>query len=271
MITKKSPLAVCCLLLVSTASIWFGVTACNGTEDAPGKSPYADWKHIQRENVKLYYVPGHPHEKDLPQLTEGYVASLRRICRSLDMPVPAETLLVYHYTGPGHGYEVTGARWPFVDDTAIHYWQPAYLGATLTEYALSRFSPQKTRHAIMWQGMQTVFDFSGINHNQRVLALLEADRLPSLDSLASMEHIDPQQHSRENAAAGSFVGFLYSTYGMPVVKQLYQSVLPFDEAVVQVTGQTLGQLQDEWHKALRRWKDVQRTEDSARPNTETKP
>ncbi|MBD3332955.1 hypothetical protein GF356_08890 [candidate division GN15 bacterium] len=267
MITKYSPLRPGLLLTAMIAGFAVCLVACSG-QDGGAESPYAGWKHIQRQNVKLYYPSGHPHERDLPQLAQGYASALRKICREMDMPVPAETLVVYHYTGPGHGYEVTGARWPFVKDTIIHYWQPGYLGATLTEYLLTRFAPDETRHAIMNRGLQTFFDFSGINHNERVLTLLEAGHLPSLDSLASMEHIDPQEHSRQTAAAGSFIGFLHGSYGMPVIKQLYQSVLPFDEAVVQVTGRTLDQLEQEWHQALYRWKEWKQQQDSLAQDSE---
>jgi hypothetical protein len=262
MITKNSPWVALRLIVLPALALTIGLVACGGEQDPSTDSPYDDWEHIQRGNVKLYYAPGHPHEKDLPQLTEGYASALRKICRELDIAVPAETLLVYHYTGPGHGVDLTGARWPFVSDTVIHYWQPGYLGATLTEYVLTRLSPTKTRHAVLWRGLQTFFDFSGINHNETVWTLLESDRLPSLDSLVSMKHIDPQYDSRETAAAGSFVGFLHGSYGMPVIKQLYQSVLPFEEAVVQVTGRTQEQLQAEWHQALRRWHQWQRQQDS---------
>lgn len=240
-----------CVLIVLSAALTVAFSGCSKIEKIEKPSPYADWKLAQYENIKVFYPEGHLHEAQMPSVAEGYTKAIQRDCAFLGINVPTETLVVYYYTGFGQGKEMTGSTYPFVRDTVIYYWQPSWLGPSLMEYLLPKFSPQKSRFPFLPEGLKALFDYSGQDWHKRTLDKIDSAVFIGLDSLASDQSVCADTERVLSAPAASFDNFVVAQYGINIFRELYLEQVPFDQAVEQIFKVDVDSLQALWIAFIR--------------------
>ena len=209
-------------------------------------SKFDGWLCYRHQNVRIFYAPGHPQEAGFPDIAAGYAKALAAVCRTLDMPVPTDTIDVIFYTGWGQGQEMTGKEYPFVEDDVIHFWVPSYLGVTFMHWLLPRWVPDQPRHQFLRHGLITHFDHSGHDYHLTTLKFVKAGVFIPLAELAVDTSIDSNTERRQSSEAASFVSFVLGHYGPDVLKGLYQSQVPFDTLTSQALGVTVDSLEQLW-------------------------
>ncbi len=237
--------------------------ADSGISEADAR--YSDWLLYSHDNVVLHYPENHPFADRIPDLAAGYPAAIEADALLLQMTPPRETLHVFVYTGPGHAHELTGQRYPFVEDNSIHYWQPHYLGETVMEYVLSRWTDVSPRFKFLREGLITLMDHSQTSHHEKVKELIENGTRIPLDSLAADTVMDHNRWALRSQQAASFVDFLIYMYGLPVLKALWVSPTTWDEAVQKLLQMSSTQLDDEWVEF------VEQVSEGKRPEPKTMP
>lgn len=216
------------------------------TDNIVAENPYSGWIQHSCNNVRILYQSGHPHETQIGEICLRYVMALDVVAGRLKMGPYTDTLLVVYYTGWGQGRELTGQEYPFGTDTAIHFWLPSFLGPTLMQHLLPRWSTKEPRHQFMKHGLISLNDFSGQDYHRSTLEFLEEDRFIPLAELAVDTITNSNSERYQSAEAASFCAFVLGEWGVSGLKRMYESQLPFDLAVESNLGYTLDSLETLW-------------------------
>lgn len=206
---------------------------------------YDDWQTFQSGNIKIYYPTGHPQLNNFSSFSQGYSFALNRITTELELPSFTDTLHIYWYTGFGQGRAMTGQQYPFAD-SVIHFWLPSFPGPTVMQLLLPTWSTPPPRHKFLYHGLIALYDFSGQDYHWATVDYFNTGKLISLDSLAKDTTIDNNLERYQTAEAASFVAFVLAHYGNPILKSLYQSNLPFGDAVQEILGADIETIQTSW-------------------------
>ena len=214
--------------------------------NAVAENPYSGWNQYAYGNVRILYQPGHPLEAQIGEISRRYDVALDVIAGRLKMEPYVDTLLVVYYTGWGQGREMTGREYPFGTDTAIHFWLPSFLGPTLMQHLLPRWSTKEPRHQLMKHGLIALNDFSGQDYHRSTIKYIEDDRFIPLAALAVDTNINSDAERYQSAEAASFCAFILGQWGVSGLKKMYESQLPFALAVESNLGFTLDSLETLW-------------------------
>mgnify|MGYP006277862475 CR=1 FL=1 len=265
-----------CLGPVSFGLFLAAFVACSSDEKTESAAPesesqYGDWLVYSQDNVVVHYPEDHPFADRMSSLASGYPAAIEADARLLQMAVPAETLHVYVYTGPGQAFDLTGERYPFVEGNHIHYWQPYYLGETVMEYVLSRWTDIEPRFRFLREGLITLMDHSQTSHHETVKNLIDkGERLP-LDSLAADTIMNHNRWVLRSQQAASFMDFLIYTYGLPALQGLWVATTDWGEAVRGLLKVTPKKLENEWVEFVERVSRGEKPQPKPMPWRETPP
>ncbi len=246
---KKSQL----LILVSIVLMSFLAASCGKKEKQEAvkqpsavKSPYADWQTYSYRNIRIVYPANHPREADLNDMTQSYLASIRRDCSVLNIPIPTDTLVVMYYTGPGQGYEMSKDSVPHASHDTIYFWLPGYYGVTLMQWLIPKWQPSPPAFPFLRHGLISLLDNSGQNyHIVTNTYVLNGNFIP-LDSLAYDTDIDSDIERLQSGEAASFVDFLVYKYGITALDKMWLSPTTFDSTVTGLLGISTDSLQTAW-------------------------
>ena len=207
---------------------------------------FAGWVFYTNKNLRIFHAPGHPLETNFPEIAANYEKSIKRVCELLGMELPTDTLTVIYYTGYGQGRAMTGKEYPYVENDIIHFWLPSYLGPTLVQYLLSRFSAVKPKHVFLEHGMIALFDFSGQNYHASTSGYVKSKDFIPLAKLAEDTAINSNTERLQSAEAASFVAYILANYGASRLKTMFESQTPFPQLVQDIFYQPVDTLQSNW-------------------------
>jgi hypothetical protein len=221
------------------------------TDNIVAENPYSGWNQHSCDNVRILYQSGHPLEAQIGEICRRYVVALDVVAGRLKMEPYVDTLLVVYYTGWGQGREMTGRENSFGTDTAVHFWLPSFLGPSLMQHLLPRWSNKEPRHQFMKHGLISLNDFSGQDYHRSTLEFLDEDRFIPLAALAVDTNTNSDAERYQSAEAASFCAFVLGEWGMFWLKNMYESQLPFDQTVERNLGFTLDSLETLWMLSAR--------------------
>ena len=110
----------------------------------------------------------------------------------------------------------------------------------------SGWSLQEPRHQFLKHGLISLNDFSGQDYHRSTIECIEEDRFIPLAALAIDTSINSDAERYQSAEAASFCAFILGEWGVSGLKQMYESQLPFDQAVDSNLGCTLDSLETLW-------------------------
>jgi len=239
--------------------LMLSIVVASGCSKAPqgplerlqAQAEYRDWKIYSHDRVNILYPEGHPQEQYFESICEGYLRSANSIAQRLGMPPFEDTLNVVFYSGFGQGRELSGKHWPFVKDGIIHYWRPSYVGITLADFMVQRWSPIWPSRDIFHHGLRTLLDFSGRNYHERTIRLRDSSMLVPLAELAISPEFVSDSERVYSAEAASLVAYVMAAYGVQKFKNLYEAPGPFDSIVSEYLGVGVDSLESGWLEFVR--------------------
>ncbi len=226
--------------------VFAGCSGSNNAGEGVENNKYDGWKTASYENVKVIYPPGHLHADKMQEYARLYRRQVEMDCQVLTLPIPAETLVVYHYTGFGQGREMTGHEYPYAEDTVIHFWLPSYRGTTVMQYVLQHWINKEPQYKFLKHGLLAMLDASGQNYHQMTWDLYQKGELESLAELAVDSTVDSNLERKQTAEGASFVDFMLVQYGPKGLGLLYRAESPIEIVVPGVLEIELDSLQTNW-------------------------
>jgi hypothetical protein len=214
--------------------------------DIFAEKQFEGWQFYTYENVKIFYPPNHPQESSFPEVAKGYVKAMNQVSGALGIPVPTDTLYVIYYTGWGQGKEMTGHEYPYAENGIIHFWLPSFFGPTFVRWMLPKWVPEDPKYLFLKHGLISLFDYSGQDYDAATLRFVTHDTFISLDSLAVDTSVNSDVERVQSGEGASFVAFVLENFGNQVLKQMYQSRLPFDKFVEDTFRISVDSLQTLW-------------------------
>ena len=207
---------------------------------------YEGWEFFTYENIKIFHQPDHLQEDNFSEVAQMYLRSIDKITEVLKMPAYTDTLIVVYYTGFGQGREMTGREYPFAEGGIIHFWLPSFLGPTLMQYVLPRWTPVEPKYPFLKHGLISLFDFSGQNYHNSTHVLIERGKFIPLKKLAVDTAIDSDTERYQSAEAASFIAYILAHHGLTMLREMYHSRLPFDELVRDYFNMPVDSLEQRW-------------------------
>jgi len=207
---------------------------------------YANWRTYSYQQLLVKYPPNHPQEKNLESFSKGYMFAIDRITRELKIPAMTDTTTLFFYSGFGQGREITGRLYPFATDTAIHFWLPSFPGPVIVQYLLPKWSPVEPKYPFLKHGLIALYDFSGQDYHAMTLNFIRDSSLIHLDSLALDATVSSDTERYQTAEAASFDAFVMGMFDVETLKALYETQLPFPDAVRNILGAEISVVEDAW-------------------------
>jgi hypothetical protein len=207
---------------------------------------YKNWEFYTYKNIKIFHQPHHLQQDNFESMAKMYLRSIAKISEVLNMPPYTDTLIVVYYTGFGQGREMTGREYPFAKDGIIYFWLPSFLGPTLMQYMLPRWLPVEPKYQFLKHGLITLFDFSGQNYHRSTYMFVKEGKFIPLEELAADTAVNSNTERYQSAEAASFVAYILADHGVNMLKNMYQSELPFDKMVQDFFFMPVDSLQQKW-------------------------
>jgi hypothetical protein len=223
------------------------LAGCGGDE-APESTDqrYLAWKTASFNNVKIFYPAYHIHADKMSEFARLYARQIAVDCRLLQIPVPAETLVVYHYTGFGQGREMTGREYPFAEDSVIHFWTPSHRGTTIMQYLLPKWINKEPSYRFLKHGLISLMDASGQSYHRITWDMVQDSTFIPLVELATDSTVDSNLERRQSAEGASFCDYILVKYGVKGLAYLYRAESPIELAAPGILGLSVDSLQSEW-------------------------
>jgi len=235
------------LVLIGLAGLLLTITGCGGDSDDTGVPDiYQDWDMATHGNVKVFYPSYHVLANQMTESARLYGRQVATSCRVLQIPIPAETLVVYHYTGFGQGREMTGREYPFAEDSVIHFWTPSHRGTTVMHYLLPKWIDKEPTYEFLKHGLYVLLDASGKNYHSLTMNRVNDGSFIPLVELAADTTVDSNLELHQSAEAASFVDFMLFSYGVRGLAFLYRAESDFAITVEGLMGLKADSLQAEW-------------------------
>ncbi|PWB72340.1 hypothetical protein C3F09_06800 [candidate division GN15 bacterium] len=207
---------------------------------------FKDWKTYDYGRIRLFYPPGHLHEKSFEEVAKGYDRATTMIGRILAMDSIPDTITVFYFTGPNQGLEMTNHARPYADSEAIYYW-PAYSrGVSLTQFLLLKWSHVEPTNKFLWHGLVALFDHAGENYHKTTMEYAGDTLFIPLAKLAVDGAINSDIERYQSAEAASFCGYVIARYGPATMKTLYESPEPFLEFAPKLLQTSIDSMQTDW-------------------------
>lgn len=208
---------------------------------------YKGWLVEAYQNVRVYYAPGHPQAANMPETARRYEMALRSISQTLEMSTSTDTFKLVYYTGVGQGEALTGHFYAYADSLGIgRFWLPCAPGIPVAQAMIRRWSPGVPKYQFLWHGLVSLFDFRGRNYHEATVGFTKDSLFIPLAGLATDTSVNSDLERHQSAEAASFCAYVMGVYGVPALKRLYETQLPFEEGIQSVTGKPVDQVQQEW-------------------------
>jgi len=254
-VLKSLPLSIYMLLALSVL-----LSSCGDEESGTktGKSanqkfahiyqeqePFHDWVRERYQNIVIIHPPQHPHADKIEDFARIFSSLARQACVFLRIE-PQDSIVVYFYTGIGHGLSVTKKQAPFSDGNVVHFWFPSFYGAPIAKHLLPIWHKVETKHQFLKHGIIALLDGAGRNYHQETLKLIDSGKFIPLNQLAVDTTIDVDLERLQSAEAASFVDYLVYANDIDRLKELYASEDDFAVAVEKILRLPAAQLEKNW-------------------------
>ena len=207
---------------------------------------YGNWIPYTYEDILILHPSEHVFADNLKDMVLGFIKFRKQVCDYFRVPIPEDTIYIYYYTGYGQMEEYTGIDYPSVDSNKIHFSMPYNLGASMTEYILYNWHPEKPQFNFVKQGIMALFDFSGQDYHEMTLNFIDEKRLVPLKELVADTTINMFREKYQSAESASFIAFILEHYHLEGLEKLYLSKDPFPKAVNKIFKTNVNVLQNRW-------------------------
>lgn len=213
---------------------------------------FAEWKTFNSGRIQLFYPPKHQHESSFVETAKGYSRAVTKVSQTLGIDSLPDTIMVFYFTGPNQGLELTNHSRPYADSEAIYYW-PAYTrGVSLTQFMLKKWSRVEPTNKFLWHGLIALFDHAGENYHKSTAEYANDTLFIPLAKLAVDGAINSDVERYQSAEAASFCAFVIARYGAATLKALYESPEPFLEIAPRLLQTTVESMESDWLEFARR-------------------
>lgn len=207
---------------------------------------YVDWLTYSYHNYQIIYPEGHVHADNLQTIIDGMERAAAQTCQLLAVPIPTDSIIIYYYTGLGHGREITGRQWPYIEGNVFHLWRPSYPHIQMVEYVLRKWQDYEPKFKFLKVGLMVLLDYSGENYHAATLNYVDDGIFFTLAELAEDTTINPYGERWQSAEAASFMAYLLDYYGTKGLFGLYRSKHSFEETCMGLFSKSPATLQEEW-------------------------
>ena len=135
---------------------------------------------------------------------------------------------------------------PFFVDNKFYYGYGFSYGRAIALYVMANLPEGETEIHFLREGLTALFDFSGRNYHHTSNNFLVEGRLTPVINLAGNASYDKLNRSKRLVEAASLCGYLTYQYGPEKVMQLYHSKDGFREALREIIGIDITQLEQGW-------------------------
>jgi hypothetical protein len=214
------------------------------------QEPFKDWVRDRYQNIVVIHPLEHPHKDKFGEFAKIFSSLARQTCVFLRIE-PQDSIIIYFYTGIGHGYSVTQQEAPFSDGYVIHFWFPSFYGPPIVKHLLPKWHKETPAHKFLRDGIIALLDGSGQNYHEMTLKLIDSAKFISLKDLSEDTLINVDRERFQSAEAASFVDFLVYAYDITRFKELYISNGDFSTDVKRIFGATVPEMEIRWINFLK--------------------
>jgi hypothetical protein len=207
------------------------------------------WQNVGGPPLTFFYEPYDSLEMIAARLQNKISEVYRLNAHFLGVsdPPPVE---FYCYRDMESFQSHTNRDVPFYISDKMYYGYGPPFGRMVAVYILHEVREDSTRFHFMAEGLPTLYDWSGRNYHDAAHQIMTQDRLPSLNKIIDNTSYDTLSMTVRNIAAASFLGFLMHEYGTQRVMEIYATDEAFPEAVENVLGLSVGELEENWRDFL---------------------
>lgn len=220
-------------------------TAQKLTHIYQNQEPFKDWIRERHQNIVLVHPSEHPHKDKYEDISRIFSSLSRQTCAFFKIE-PPDSIVIYFYTGIGHGYSVTQREAPFSDGHVIHFWFPSFYGPPVVKHLLPKWSKRETRHKFLKNGIIALLDGSGQNYHEVTLNRVDSGTHIPLRKLSEDTTINVDRERIQSAEAASLVDYLVYAYDIDKLKALYISEGTFPVEVEEIFNTPLIKLEEKW-------------------------
>ncbi|MGH8014890.1 MAG: hypothetical protein ACREBV_01720, partial [Candidatus Zixiibacteriota bacterium] len=181
------------------------------------QEPFKGWVRERFQNIVIIHPPEHPHLDKFGDFARIFSTLTRQTCTFFKIN-PPDSIVIYFYTGVGHGMTVTQRDTPFSDGHVIHFWFPSFYGPPIVKHLLPNWYKGETKHKFLRDGFIALLDASGANYHQATLRFIDSSKFIPLRELAVDSAINVDRERYQSAEAASFVDFVVYAYDIERLK-----------------------------------------------------
>ena len=185
------------------------------------------------------------HQEKFEDFAKIFSSLARQTCVFLKIE-PIDSIVIYFYTGVGHGMSVTQKDTPFSDGNVIHFWFPSFYGPPIVKHLLPRWNDVEPKHKFLKDGIIALLDGSSRSYHEYTLNFLDSGSYIPLRRLSVDTTVNVDEERYQSAEAASFVDYVVYAYGIEQLKDLYSSHGSFSAEVERVFMMPLPKLEERW-------------------------
>ncbi len=209
------------------------------------QAAFQGWERYRYQNIVFIHPPHHLHQEKFEEFAKIFSALTRRTCAFLEIE-PPDSIVIYFYTGVGHGLTVTQHETPFSDGPAIHFWFPSFYGPPIVKHLLPKWYEGEPRHKFLKAGLIALLDGSTNNYHQVTLKFIDSGTFIPLSRLAVDTGVNVDFERYQSAEAASFVDYVAYAYDINKLKDLYSSPGSFSTEAERILNIPLTALEERW-------------------------
>jgi len=214
------------------------------------RGPYKGWERYRFLDIVLIHPPDHPQQDHFEDIAKIFSALVKRTSTFLKI-TPPDSIIIYFYTGVGHGMTVTGRDTPFSDGTVIHFWFPSFYGPPIVKHLLPLWYQGEPEHEFLKHGIIALLDGSGQNYHLETLKFIDSGTYIPLRRLSVDTTINVDFERYQSAEAASFVDYIVYAYDIGFLKILYASKGSFSGDVESTFHMPVASLERQWQVFLK--------------------
>ncbi len=209
------------------------------------QAPFQGWERDRYQDIVFIHPPNHLHQEKFQEFAKVFSALARQTCLFLQIE-PQDSIVIYFYTGVGHGFTVTQRDTPFSDGQVIHFWFPSFFGPPIVKHLLPKWYQGEPSHKFLKDGIIALLDGTTNNYHEKTLKFIDSSTFIPLASLAVDTTINVDKERDQSAEAASFVDYVVYAYDINHLKDLYASQGSFSDEVERVFKIPLPALEQRW-------------------------
>ena len=209
------------------------------------QEPFKGWERYRYQNIVFIHPPNHLHQEKFEDFAKIFSTLARQTCVFLRKE-PADSIVIYFYSGVGYGMSVTQKDTPFSDGNVIHFWFPSFFGPPIVKHLLPKWYDGEPKHKFLKDGIIALLDGSSQNYHEYTLKFIDSGTFIPLLRLSDDTTVNVDAERYQSAEAASFVDFVVYAYGIKQLKDLYSSNGSFAIEVERVFKMPLPQLEERW-------------------------